>query len=69
MKRRVARITEEQANELNGLEFVPGGYFYPVLIDGVGWVISEEVVNQCTNTDVPWVNTLPITEEMIVWSI
>lgn len=57
----VAIITEEQAIELFGQTFDEyGSLFYPVQDFYDRWVISEIEVTYNTNTDFPWVNSLPL---------
>ena len=44
---KVHLITEEQANRLKEIKYIPDSYFNPIQdIDG-NWIISCEEVNQC----------------------
>jgi len=68
----VAIITEEQAIELFGQTFDEcGSLFYPVQDFYNRWVISEIEVTYNTNTNFPWVNSLPlipwVPKEEIPW--
>jgi hypothetical protein len=55
----VAKLTQEQANKLKGLEFIDGNIFNPILDADGNYIISLEEVNQC---DIEWVKLLPLIE-------
>ena len=52
----VAMLTQEQADELKGVNFSGASYFYPVLDADNNYIISLEEVEQC---DIKWVKDLP----------
>ena len=52
----VAKLTQEQAEQLKGLEVVKNNYFNPILDADNNYIISLEEVEQC---DIEWVKTLP----------
>ena len=56
---KVARLTREQAEELQGKEFMPSCYFNPVLDSNNNYIISIEEVEQC---NIEWVKELPLIE-------
>lgn len=60
---RIAYITADQAQELNGMQWWPDNYFAPFEIEIGTWAISEQEVNGCTNEDVAWVNALELDKE------
>ena len=49
-------LTQEQADSLIGVEFVPDNYFNPIQDEDSNWIISVEEVNQCS---IEWVKELP----------
>jgi hypothetical protein len=49
-------LTEEQAQSLNGIEFIPDNYFNPIQDADGNWIISQEEVSQC---NIDWVKLLP----------
>jgi len=49
-------LTEEQAQSLNGIEFIPDNYFNPIQDADGNWIISQEEVSQC---NIDWVKILP----------
>ena len=55
----VAKITQEQAEQLQGIEFVKDNFFNPILDADGNYIISLEEVNQC---DIDWVKELPLIE-------
>lgn len=55
----VAKLTEEQAEQLNGVQFINGNYFNPILDADGNYIISLEEVEQC---DIEWVKLLPLIE-------
>ena len=52
-------LTEQQANSLQGIEFMPDNYFNPIQDANSNWIISVEEVTQCS---IDWVKQLPATE-------
>jgi hypothetical protein len=64
----VALLTEQQAEQLKGVEVVPDNYFNPIEDVNGNWIISLEEVEQCS---IDWVKSLelieyePIEHEMI----
>lgn len=52
----VAKLTQEQAEKLKGLEVVKDNYFNPILDADNNYIISLEEVEQC---DIEWVKDLP----------
>lgn len=58
-------LTEEQAQSLIGVEFIPDNYFNPIQDADGNWIISIEEVQQCC---IDWVKLLPlITYKPIIW--
>jgi hypothetical protein len=55
----VAQLTQEQAEQLKGVEFAPDSYFNPIQDKHGNYIISLEEVEQC---DIQWVKQLPIIE-------
>jgi len=53
-------LTEEQKNMLVGHQFSDSMYFNPIQDANDNWVISENEVDQCTNVEFSWVNTLDV---------
>lgn len=51
-------LTEEQAQSLIGVEFMPYSFFNPIQDADNNWIISQEEVNQCS---FKWVKELPLT--------
>ncbi len=52
----VAQLTQEQAEQLKGVEFVTDNFFNPIQDLNLNWVISLEEQKQC---DIQWVKDLP----------
>ena len=50
-------LTEEQAESLIGVEFMPYSYFNPIQDADGNWIISKEEVDQCS---FKWVKELPL---------
>ena len=44
----VAKITQEQADELKGVQFVPDNYFNPVQDANGNWIISLQELVYCS---------------------
>lgn len=55
----VAKLTQEQAEQLKGLEYTRDNKFNPIQDINDNWIISLEEVEQC---DIEWVKTLPLIE-------
>lgn len=53
----VYQLTEEQAQSLIGVEFIPDNYFNPIQDADGNWIISIEEVQQCS---IEWVKLLPL---------
>jgi hypothetical protein len=53
----VAKLTPEQAKQLNGVEFATDSYFNPIEDNNGNWIISIEEIEQC---DIEWVKELPL---------
>lgn len=58
----VAIITQTQATELSGQTWDVRSYFNPIKDCNNDWVISEQEVHGNTNSNFPWVNSLPLTD-------
>lgn len=52
----VAKLTQEQAEQLKGVQFIQDNYFNPIQDVNGNWIISLEEVDQC---DIDWVKELP----------
>lgn len=50
-------LTEQEAQSLIGVEFIPDNYFNPILDADGNWIISIEEVQQCS---IDWVKLLPL---------
>jgi hypothetical protein len=58
-------LTQEQAEMLIGVEFMPDNYFNPINDADGNLIISIEEVDQCS---IEWVKSLPlITYNPIIW--
>jgi len=55
----VAKLTQQQADELKGKEYTKDSVFNPIQDANDNWVISLEEVEQC---DIKWVKELPLIE-------
>jgi hypothetical protein len=49
-------LTNEQADSIRGVEFIPDNIFNPIQDADGNWIISIEEVNQCS---IEWVKLLP----------
>jgi len=58
----VGLLTLEQKEELVGQQFAPYSYFNPIQDINDNWVISQEEMNQCCNSQFLWVKDLPLIE-------
>jgi hypothetical protein len=64
----VAKITQEQADELKGVQFVPDNYFNPIQDVKGNWVISLQELVYCSlefANSVELIEYEPIVHEMI----
>lgn len=52
----VYQLTQEQADSIRGIEFVPDNIFNPIQDANDTWIITEEEVSQCS---IDWVKELP----------
>jgi hypothetical protein len=52
-------LTTQQKDLLVGQFFAPSSMFNPVQDINGDWFISQQEVDQCTNTEFSWVKTLP----------
>jgi len=52
----VAKLTDEQCEQLRGVEVVKDNYFNPIKDGENNWIISIEEVELC---DIEWVKELP----------
>jgi len=60
-------LTNEQADSLREVEFMPDNYFNPILDNNGNYIITEEEVSQ---TSIEWVKGLPqIQYEPIIYQI
>jgi hypothetical protein len=50
-------LTEQEAQSLIGVEFIPDNYFNPIQDADGNWIISIEEVQQCS---IDWVKLLPL---------
>ena len=58
----VGLLTLEQKNEIEGKEFAPNSFFYPVQDANLNWVISIQEMEQSTIPPYQWVHDLPLIE-------
>jgi len=49
-------LTQEQADSIRDVEFIPDNLFNPILDADGNWIITEEEVSQ---TSIEWVKELP----------
>jgi hypothetical protein len=59
----VAKITQKQADELKGKEFVQDNYFNPIEDANGNWIISIEEIENNVNPNFEWLQDL----EMIIF--
>jgi hypothetical protein len=57
---KVGLLTIEQKEELIGQQFAPDSYFNPIQDADDNWVISQEEMEQCCNSQFLWVKNLPL---------
>ena len=55
-----ALLTDWQAVELQGKQYMPDSYFNPIQDIDDNWVISAEEVAYCANPDFLWIKELPM---------
>jgi hypothetical protein len=55
----VAFLTQQQAEQLKGIEVVKDNFFNPIQDKNGNWIISLEEVDQCS---IEWVKQLPLIE-------
>jgi len=53
----VALLTQQQAEQLKGVEVVKDNFFNPIQDRNGNWIISIEEVNQC---NIEWVKSLTL---------
>lgn len=58
----VGLLTIEQKDELVGQMYDADSYFFPIQDINDNWIISQEEMNQCTNSKFTWVKDLPLIE-------
>lgn len=55
----VYKLTEEQKNQLMGLSYDGEQFIDPPQDADGNWYISQEVVNNTTNSELMWIKDLP----------
>ena len=55
---KVRKLTIEQKDILISQKFTTDSYFNPIQDFNDNWIISNEEVNQCTNSEFCWVKDL-----------
>jgi hypothetical protein len=58
----VALLTEQEKDELIGVQYAPDCYYNPIQDFYNDWIISLEEVQDTINTDTMWVKDLNIIE-------
>ena len=53
-------LTLEQKNEIIGQQFAPDSYFNPIQDMNDNWIVSQEEIIQCCNSQFLWVKDLPL---------
>jgi hypothetical protein len=56
----VGLLTIKQKNEIEGKQFAPDSYFYPIQDKNNNWVISIQEMEQATIPPYDWVHELPL---------
>ena len=56
----VGLLTETEKDNLIGQQYAPDSYFNPIADLNDNWIISQEEMNQCTNTAFLWVKDLTL---------
>jgi hypothetical protein len=54
---KVVLLTQQQAGQLQGVEFIPSNLFNPIQDADGNWFISTEEQNQCS---IEWVKECPL---------
>ena len=58
----VGLLTESEKNLLFGQQFAADSYFNPVQDNDDNWIISQEEMSGCLNSEFMWVKDLPLIE-------
>lgn len=58
----VGLLTLDQYDQVLGQIFDEDSFFNPIQDANDDWIISEEEINFCTNTEFFWVKNLPLIE-------
>lgn len=58
----VGLLTESEKNLLVGQQFATDSYFNPVQDNDDNWIISQEEMSGCVNSEFMWVKDLPLIE-------
>jgi hypothetical protein len=58
----VGLLTIEQKDQLVGQWYAPDSFFNPVQDINEVWIISQEEMNNCINSEFQWVKELPLIE-------
>ena len=56
----VGLLTIAQKEEITGHQYAPDSYFNPIQDINDNWVISQEEMQQCCNSQFLWVKDLPL---------
>ena len=56
----VGLLTVEEKEQLVGQQYAPDSYFNPVQDNSDNWIISIEEIQDCTNQEFMWVQTLEL---------
>jgi len=58
----VAILTEEQYQSIVGQRYRKESYFYPIQDADNNWIITQQEIDNCFNSEFQWVKDLPLTE-------
>lgn len=58
----VGLLTTQQYHQIVGKAYAPDSYFNPILDNNLNWIISQEEINFCNNSEFLWVKQLPLIE-------
>jgi hypothetical protein len=58
----VGQLTIEEKDQLVGQWYAPDSFFNPVQDINEVWIISQEEMNNCINSEFQWVKELPLIE-------
>ncbi len=58
----VGLLTESEKNLFFGQQFATDSYFNPVQDNDDNWIISQEEMSGCLNSEFMWVKDLPLIE-------